>query len=118
MADIRLAGGRHRAATVACAAPLPAQRAMPSAHAGERRRHRHGPRAAGRGAARTGTVTVLWLRAGAGRVAHAFLEIDVSAGFVAIEPVGPCGKYRVDGLQNDASAQRCRQCQRAIRELR
>jgi hypothetical protein len=47
-----------------------------------------------------------------------FLEIDTSAGFTLIEPVGPCGRFRVAELHQDSHPARCRSCKRALRDLR
>lgn len=63
-------------------------------------------------------MNVLWMRGTRTRISHVFLEIDTSAGFAKIEPVGPCGRFRVDELRRDFHAQRCRSCKRALRELR
>ena len=114
MTGIRLVGGRHRASAVACAGPSIAQRVVSSTRAGGRWHHWHSLRAAVRGAA----VRVLWMWDGAVRVRHAFLEIDTLAGFVAIEPVGACGRFRVEELRNDSHCRQCRACRRALEELR
>jgi hypothetical protein len=61
-------------------------------------------------------MKVRWLRpVGEGsRITHAFAEIDLDAGFVAIEPVRSCGRWAVADLEPDDHAERCHACLRAV----
>ena len=61
-------------------------------------------------------MTIVWMRKGRVSVAHAFAEQDLSAGFVHIEPVATCGRFRVSALSRDANARRCGVCERVVRE--
>jgi hypothetical protein len=60
------------------------------------------------------TTEVKWMREVRSRIAHGFLEVDLSVGFERIEPVAPCGGFRVTDLQEDELAQRCAACVRAL----
>jgi hypothetical protein len=61
-------------------------------------------------------VKVTWRREGRSRIAHAFAEVDVSAGFEHIGPLTPYGRFAVYQLQDDQLAERRRACERAVQE--
>ena len=57
---------------------------------------------------------VVWARVPGSRVAHAFSEVDLSAGFERVEPFSPCGWFVVAELVRAGHVKRCRLCRLAV----
>src|SRR5882724_571226 len=61
-------------------------------------------------------MRISWLRPiGRSPLAHAFAEIDLTAGFYAIAPLKPCGQWPISVLQPDSHADRCLTCHHEVR---
>ncbi|MBP2325361.1 hypothetical protein JOF56_005746 [Kibdelosporangium banguiense] len=64
-------------------------------------------------------MDVAWMRRTSreARLAHSFAQIDLDAGYVAIEPLGRCGRFSVAQLVAvpDDYPDLCRACHHAMR---
>lgn len=62
-------------------------------------------------------AAITWARLRSQRRAHAFADIDLSAGFRAIDPVVPCGRFLVSRLiaVSPDYVPRCSSCERACK---